>query len=120
MNRRDRGKTAHCAGEAAEDIVARHYAATGATLRAARWRGQGGEIDLIFEQGSETVFVEVKKSGSFAGAAAHLGPRQVARLWQAAEEFLGTLPGTAPRDCRFDVALVDARGQVEVVENAFA
>ncbi|PWR01336.1 hypothetical protein DKT77_17385 [Meridianimarinicoccus roseus] len=120
MTRHVRGRTAHLAGAAAEDIVARRYAGVGADLQAMRWRGEAGEIDLIFELAGATVFVEVKKSGSFATAATRLGPHQVARLWQTAEEYLGTLPGTAPRDCRFDLALVDDRGHVEVLENAFA
>ncbi len=118
--RRNRGTTAHCAGHAAEDIVARHYHARGAQARGRRWRGLGGEIDLIFDHAGATVFVEVKKAADFAAAAARVGPRQVARLVQAAEEYLGTHAGSVSAECRFDVALVDRVGRVEVLENAFA
>lgn len=115
-----RGRLAHHAGQAAEDVVRRHYRERGAEAREQRWRGLGGEIDLIFDQNGDTVFVEVKASRDFASAAARIGPGQVARLWAAAEEYLMTNGKAGSGECRFDVALVDARGRVEVVENAFA
>lgn len=115
--RRNRGSTADCAGRAAEDIVSRHYRARGAQARGRRWRGLGGEIDLIFDHCGATVFVEVKKAADFAAAAARIGPDQIARLSRAAEEYLGCNGGS---DCRFDVALVDRVGRVEILENAFA
>lgn len=118
--RAHRGRLSHLAGRAAEEVVRRHYCAQGAETRARRWRGQGGEIDLIFEQSGETVFVEVKAAADCAAAAARIGPRQVARLWTAAEEYMTSRSGLPSRDCRFDVALVDSAGRVEVVENAFA
>lgn len=120
MTRRIKGQGAYLAGLCAEDSVARLYADRGCALRESRWRGDGGEIDLIFDRGAETVFVEVKAARDFAAAAAMLRPGQVARLWRAAEEYLGTLAGPAPRECRFDVALVDRAGRVDVIENAFA
>jgi len=115
-----RSGCAHRAGQAAEDIVRRHYSGTGAAPLAQRWRGHGGEIDLVFEQGGATVFVEVKKAADFASAAARVGPRQIARLQHAAEEYLATHAGSLDAECRFDVALVDGVGRVEILENAFA
>ena len=61
------------------------------TLLHRRWRGAGGEIDLIFRSGAVIVFVEVKCSRDHATAAQSLSRRQVARLFTAAEEFTGTL-----------------------------
>lgn len=118
--RSHRGRVSHYAGHAAEEIVQRHYRSRGAVTCEHRWRGKGGEIDLIFEQGDETVFVEVKTAVDFAAAAARLGPGQIARLYTAAEEYLSIQSGQSSRDCRFDVALVDATGRIEVIENAFA
>jgi len=114
------GATGYHAGASAEDIVARHYAARGATLAARRWRGQGGEIDLILREGARVVFVEVKASRSFARAAERITPRQARRIMAAAQEFLEGEPGGQLTDIRFDVALVDGVGRVEIVENAFA
>lgn len=112
------GATGHLAGLSAEDSVARLYGARGLTVGRRRWRGRAGEIDLIFRHGDEIVFVEVKKGRSHAAAAARLGPRQQARLASAAEEFLGGEPAGRDTPARFDVALVDAAGRVEILENA--
>ncbi|MBL9060516.1 MAG: YraN family protein [Mangrovicoccus sp.] len=113
------GLVSHCAGLSAEAAVAAHYGAAGAIVLARRWRGGGGEIDLILDQAGCIVFVEVKQAGNFDRAAARVSPAQRARLFAAAEVFLGSLPGGAPRDCRFDVALVDGTGRTRIVENAF-
>lgn len=115
---RHAGARSHHAGQAAEGSAARHYLQRGLQPVARRWRGVAGEIDLILRDGSELVFVEVKQSRSFAQAAVRLGPRQVARLLQAAAEFLAGQPSGLDTAMRFDVALVNAMGEVEVLENA--
>ena len=102
----------------AEAQVARHYAAQGMTLHAARWRGAGGEIDLILRDGDGFVFVEVKRRRDLARAAAALGAAQFQRLHVAATEFLALQPRGLNTPARFDVALVDGQGRVEVIENA--
>lgn len=61
------GSTSYHAGLAAEDIVAQDYARRDHGIAARRWRGKSGEIDLIAREGDTVVFVEVKKSHSFAG-----------------------------------------------------
>lgn len=120
QQRRLRGGVAHRAGAAAEDIVCRHYVGAGAETRAQRWRGCGGEIDLVFDENGATVFVEVKRAADFAAAAARIRPRQIARLRRAAEAYLAAQAEPLAGECRFDVALVDRIGRVEIVENAFA
>lgn len=115
-----RGATAHLSGAAAEEQVSRHYARAGHEIAARRWRGAGGEIDVIVREGARTVFVEVKRSATHAQAAERLGPRQIARLFDCAGEYMGTLPDGMNSEVRFDVALVDATGRIEVIENALA
>ncbi|TFL18432.1 YraN family protein [Jannaschia formosa] len=115
-----RGATAYHSGLAAEDQVARHYVKAGHEVAARRWRGSGGEIDVILRDGPRTVFVEVKRSASHAQAAERLGPRQMRRLFDCAGEYMGTLPDGQLSEVRFDVALVDATGRIEVIENALA
>ena len=61
--------TNYLAGLAAEQSVAIQYIRSGHTLLSHRWRGIGGEIDLIFVKAGTCVFVEVKKSKAFARAA---------------------------------------------------
>lgn len=116
--RRHRGQTAFHSGAAAEDAVARVYFSNGHSLIAKRWRGKGGEIDLIFALGTSRVFVEVKKSKTFSAAALRVSQRQVRRLFTAAEEYLCDEPSGLLTDARFDVALVDDTGRIEVLENA--
>ena len=112
------GTTSYHAGVAAEECVARHYGRLGRPVLERRWRGKGGEIDLIAQDGEDTVFVEVKRSGTHGAAALRILDRQVARLFSCAGEYMGTLPGGMLSPVRFDVALVDATGRVEVIENA--
>jgi putative endonuclease len=107
------------AGRVAEDIVASDYLRRGRTVAHWRWRGRGGEIDLIAREGDRVIFVEVKKSRTFDKAALHLGRRQMDRLCAAAVEFLTGEPKGQLTEMRFDLALVDGRGQLQIIENAF-
>lgn len=120
MNRRLRGKTSYLSGLAAEEAVARRYGESGHSLAARRWRGTGGEIDLVVRKGGELIFVEVKHSKTFARAAERVTPRQMARIYAAASEFLAGEPTGQDTPSRFDVALVDGIGRIDIVENAFA
>jgi putative endonuclease len=108
----------HLAGLAAEDSVLRDYCAKGYRLLERRYRGQSGEIDLVLARGQDVIFVEVKKSRSFDAARLRLGERQIGRIFAAASEFLGRLPKGQLTETRFDLALVNDRGEVAVMENA--
>lgn len=114
------GSVSYHAGLAAEEGVARHYTRSGHRVVARRWRGKGGEIDVIAQSGGDTIFIEVKKSDTHAAAALRVSDRQVQRLFDCAGEFMGTLPDGMNSSVRFDVALVDAAGRIEVIENALA
>ncbi len=116
--RKHRGAMNEAAGRAAEDQVAAFYAARGLRPLATRWRGKAGEIDLVFRDGMVVVFVEVKQSASHDTAAANLSPRQQDRILAAAEEYLGTLDGGLLTEMRVDVALIDGRGFLKVIEGA--
>ncbi len=113
-----RGRTADLSGRMAEEAVLRLYLQRGAQIMATRWRGQGAEIDLIVQDGPDLVFVEVKASRSHADAALHLLPAQMRRITQAALEYCDR-NGIGEVAMRFDVALVDATGRVELIPNAF-
>ena len=113
-----RGSRNYHAGMAAEDCAARHYQSSGCTVLERRWRGKGGELDLIVCGGDATVFVEVKRAETHAEAAARIGDRQIGRLRDVAAEYMATLPDGMLSDVRFDIALVDAMGRVDVLENA--
>lgn len=118
-NRQHRGRTSFHAGIAAELQIAQDYERRGFSIARRRWRGAGGEIDLIVRNGTGFIFVEVKQSGSFARAAESLSARQMQRIYASAEEFLGTEPLGCLTEVRFDVALVDGVGDLQIIENAF-
>jgi putative endonuclease len=118
--RSERGRRNNLAGHAAEASVARHYADRGIPIDVRNWRGSGGELDLVGRDGSQVIVVEVKHSKTHDLAASHVSPAQVARIFQSVEEFLGGEPAGLLTDVRIDLALVDALGRIEVIENAFA
>lgn len=89
------------------------------TVAARRWRGPGGEIDLILRDAGRVVFVEVKSAETHAIAAERLSPRQMGRIVVSAGAFLAGEPGGQDTEMAFEVALVDAQGRIEVIENAF-
>ncbi len=113
------GITSYYAGLCAEDAVAQDYARRGRWVVQRRWRGKGGEIDLIFADGDGLIFVEVKKSRSHGRAAQSLSRRQMDRISMAASEFLGTQPRGQLTDVRFDLATVNDVGEIAILENAF-
>ena len=117
MDRQIRGRRNYETGMAAEDIVRRRYADAGYELDQRRWRGVSGEIDLIFRRGAEAIFAEVKASRDFARAAQSLSGRQLTRISTAAQEYLANTFGRCDVDCRIDLALVDAQGRSQILEN---
>ncbi len=117
--RQHRGRMNFHAGMAAEDRIEQVYVRSGHALVARRWRGQRGEIDLVFRKNDVVVFVEVKQAADFARAGESLRTVQIRRITSAAEEFLGTQPKGALTECRFDLGLVNRAGAHQIIENAF-
>jgi putative endonuclease len=117
-SRQRRGQTNYRSGAAAEGQVERAYLRSGHRLRDRRWRGGAGEIDLVMEKAGEIVFVEVKASRTHERAAAALGQGQIGRLLRSAEAYIGALPAGSLTPMRFDVALVDRAGRIDVIPNA--
>ncbi|WP_375174867.1 YraN family protein [Pseudooceanicola sp.] len=118
--RQRRGRVAYLSGLAAESSVERHYAACGMTCLDRRWRGPGGEIDLIFRDGDRIIFVEVKAAASHEAAASRIGQRQADRIAASAQAYLDRFARGGLTDMRMDVALVDQQGRIAVLENAFS
>lgn len=117
--RKRRGTVAAVSGLLAEDRVAADYKARGYHTLARRWRGKAGEVDLICQRGDCVIFVEVKSASTHAIAGQRLFRRQMDRICLAACEFCGDRPDGLLSEMRFDAALVDGAGRIEVIENAF-
>lgn len=109
----------HHGGLAAEAGAATYYRSMGAEVLAERARTPAGEIDLIVRFGDTLVFAEVKRRRSHGDGAAAVSARQRARIFAAAEVWMAEHGHSPLTSCRFDVVTVDARGSVEIIENAF-
>lgn len=116
--RRERGLRAYLSGCAAEDAALRAYEARGAHLLEQRWRGTGGEIDLILREPDSYVFCEVKAAMSFDLALERIRQGQVQRIFTAASEYLGHTPEGQLAPVRFDLVLVNGMGDLRLMENA--
>lgn len=118
--RRRRGRTANFAGLAAEESVARRYAAAGGEILCRRHRTSSGELDLVVRLDGILVFVEVKCRKSRKVQDSPVTENQWQRLACAAQEFmLENYDMTRqPPLCRFDVAIVGPDGSADIVENA--
>ena len=101
-------KTALALGAAAEEQALQYLLQRGLTLVARNFRRPFGELDLIMQDQSTLVFVEVRSRASqrFGGAAASISSSKQRRMQLAALAFLQTYK-RAPA-CRFDVIAIDA------------
>lgn len=111
-------------GEVGEQVVADHLTARGHRILERRWRGRGGELDLITLSDGILHFVEVKtRTGSqtVGGVWDTISASKRAKLARTAEAYLISDP--PPHDgCVFTVALVHGVGDelaVEILEDAF-
>lgn len=116
--RQMRGRQNYLAGQSGEESVARVYLDLGYKVLAQRWRGRGCELDLVFESDDGLVFVEVKTARTHDLAVQRISHSQIQRIFSAATIFAESHTGGALIDMRFDVALVNGAGEVQILENA--
>jgi putative endonuclease len=64
------------------------------------------------------VFTEVKCASTHAIAAERLSERQMRRIMSAASEFVAAEADGQDSVMRFDVALVDCQGRIDIVRDA--
>jgi len=112
-------------GRWGEALVAEHFRKTGYEVIAVNYKTRFGEIDIIAENKSVVVFVEVKlrKNDSFGQAAEFVTAAKQKKLRTTAEIWLSQ--NETKKQPRFDVAEVYApRGisaeyTINIIENAF-
>ena len=99
-------------GQSAESRAAAFLKTQGLKLVARNWRSRFGEIDLIMQDDSTLVFIEVRlrSRSDFGGAAASVTPAKQKKL-------LATLKTLPP--CRFDVIALSGDSAPEWIRNAF-
>ena len=87
----------------------------GYKIRYLRWRGGGGEIDLVAEEQGLTVFVEVKSSPRLGQGASRVDNKKTNHLRAAAEAYMQERGLT---ECRFDI-LEESDAGFRVIKGAF-
>lgn len=102
-----------------EAMARAHLEAQGYGFLIDRFRGDGGEIDLVMEQGETVVFVEVKyrPAGRRGEGFMALDARKQARMAKAARLYL-IRQKLLHRPCRFDAVEITKDGICHI-ENAF-
>jgi putative endonuclease len=106
--KRDAG---HRLGRRAEWAALLLLTAKGYRPRHRRWRGAGGELDLVMRQRDTTVFVEVKARSDdlYGGAAAALDAKKQKVLTRAASAYLSR-HSLWEHPCRFDLVTIEKTG----------
>ena len=94
-------------GDFGERVAAHSLESKGMRIVARNVRTRGGEIDLIAEDGTDLVFVEVRTRRSAPGLAAEsLTPPKLRRMWQCAMDYCET--NAVPRErARIDLVGID-------------
>lgn len=105
-------------GNAAEDAAALLLEQEGLLCIERNFNCKTGEIDLIFKDNEQLVFVEVRfrKNQTFGGAAASVTNAKQQKLHRAAQFYLSRY--SQPPACRFDVlAMTYDTNQQIICEN---
>lgn len=115
--------TAPAIGQRTEALALRYLGDQGLQLLERNFRCRRGEIDLVMEDGSCIVFVEVRyrRSTRFGTPAETIGPKKRRRLLIAARVYLQSHPETRRRPARFDViAIAPGKSGLEItwIKNA--
>lgn len=90
-------------GRRGEAAAARHLTRRGWTILAARWRGAGGELDLVAARGDVVAICEVKARGDPRVLDEPVTAAQRARIARAAGAYLASRPDLAERIVRLDL-----------------
>jgi putative endonuclease len=92
-------------GRRAESLAVFLLRIKGYRILARRYRGPGGEIDIVAQRGKTLVFVEVKARASRAAAPGSLSVRQRDRIINAAQAFIAGRADLAQLGQRFDLVI---------------
>ena len=120
MTKTTTGKVSYHAGQAAEFQVARHYERDGWHVLQHRFKNAAGEIDLVLRRNDTVLFVEVKRARTHDIAASRISLQQIARINQSAEIFVAEQLSGQNFEMRLDAALVDQKGEIQIIPNALA
>ena len=120
MTKTTTGKLSYLSGQAAEIQVARHYERDGWRVLEHRFKSAAGETDLVLRRQNKVLFVEVKRARTHDIAASRISLQQIARINQSAEIFVAEHLSGQNFEMRLDAALVDQKGEIQIIPNALA
>ena len=110
---------AEARGRWAEEQAASHLKEQGFRILARRAKTPTGEIDLVARRHRLLLFVEVKFRDQTDDGLWAIHPQQQRRVAKAAEAWLATQPALTNLDMRFDAIVVNARGALTHIDDAF-
>ena len=111
--------SAEARGRWAEEQAASHLKQLGFRILARRAKTPMGEIDLVARRRRLLLFVEVKFRDHTDDGLWAIRPQQQRRIAKAAEAWLATQPALTNLDMRFDAIIVNARGTLTHIDDAF-
>jgi putative endonuclease len=112
-------------GQFFENKACQYLKQQGLTLKARNVSFASGEIDLIMQDKTHLVFVEVRfrQHNKYGGAAASVDLRKQTKLIKTAQLYLQKQYGNQPPSCRFDVIAIEGNKQqfeVDWIKNAIS
>ncbi len=101
-------------GEQAEHDACRLLRKHGLKIRERNYRTKRGEIDIIAEDGSTLVFVEVRlrSNSTYGGPAESITPRKQQRIIYASQHYLQKERIADSQSCRFDTICITAQSYI--------
>lgn len=110
-------------GRQGEEIAVTYLVQEGYQITSRNYRAAGGEIDIIVEKNSMTIFVEVKtnRSDTFGPPELRVTPHKQRQITKVATRYLQNR-GITEGDFRFDVVAITLTGErhdISHIEGAF-
>lgn len=111
-------------GAWAENKASEYLRAQGIRLVQTNYRSPFGEIDLIMEDDSGLIFVEVRyrNTARYGSAAESVNLKKQSKLRATAEHYRQRHPDSAHQACRFDVMAItrlNRQDEINWIKNAF-
>lgn len=115
---------AHTTGEAAETLACAHLEKNGLRLITRNYRCRMGEIDLIMQDKTDLVFIEVRFRGrvDYGSSSESITYAKQKKLLRTAQYYLQQHHLTEKQACRFDVVAITKdqhNPTIEWIKNAF-
>lgn len=93
-------------GRDGEGVAAAYLTRRGWRVVARRWRGGGGEIDLVARRGRWLALCEVKARAELSALREPVSPAQRMRMLRAARAYVAHRPDIAEREVELDLIIV--------------